>query len=128
MDTVNVIVEIPRDSKNKYEYDHENHTIKLDHHLIVSMGYPAEYGFIPDTLGGDENGEDAKLICVPAYDPNWKSATDISDVPKQVLDRIAHFFTVYKDLDEGKWMKVENYVGRAEALAELEASIARFKG
>jgi inorganic pyrophosphatase len=45
-----------------------------------------------------------------------------------VLDRIAHFFTVYKDLDEGKWMKVENYVGRAEALAELEASIARFKG
>jgi len=53
MDTVNVIVEIPRDSKNKYEYDHENHTIKLDRHLIVSMGYPAEYGFIPDTLGGD---------------------------------------------------------------------------
>jgi len=37
MDTVNVIVEIPRDSKNKYEYDHENHTIKLDRHLIVSM-------------------------------------------------------------------------------------------
>ena len=48
--------------------------------------------------------------------------------PKQTLDRISHFFTVYKDLDEGKWMKVENYVGRAEALAELEASIARFKG
>jgi inorganic pyrophosphatase len=76
----------------------------------------------------DENGEDAKLICVPDYDTKWKSATDINDVPKQTLDRIAHFFTVYKDLDEGKWMKVENYVGRAEALAELEASIARFKG
>jgi inorganic pyrophosphatase len=158
MESVNVIVEIPRDSKNKYEYDHENHTIKLDRHLLVSMGYPAEYGFIPDTLGGDgdpldalvlteyptfpgclieskilgmcnmtdENGEDAKLICVPTYDPRWKSATDIGDVPKPILDRISHFFTVYKDLDEGKWMKVENYVGRAEALAELEASIARF--
>jgi len=49
----------------------------------------------------DENGEDAKLICVPAYDPKWKSATDIGDVPKQTLDRISHFFTVYKDLDEG---------------------------
>ena len=104
MDKVNVIVEIPRDSQNKYEYDHENHTIKLDRHLIVSMVYPAEYGFIPDTLAGDgdpldalvlteyptfpgclieskilgmcnmtdENGEDAKLICVPAYDPKWK--------------------------------------------------------
>ena len=160
MDTVNVIVEIPRDSKNKYEYDHENHVIKLDRHLLVSMGYPAEYGFIPDTLGGDgdpldalvlteyptfpgcfieskilgmcnmtdEHGEDAKLICVPSYDPQWKSATDIGDVPKPILDRIAHFFTVYKDLDEGKWMKVENYVGRVEAVAELEASISRFNG
>ena len=160
MDTVNVIVEIPRDSHNKYEYDHENHTIMLDRHLVVSMGYPAEYGFIPDTLGGDgdpldalvlteyptfpgclivarilgmcimtdEKGEDAKLITVPNYDPRWKSATDIGDVPQRDLDRISHFFTVYKDLDEGKWVKVENYVGRAEALVELEASRARFQG
>jgi inorganic pyrophosphatase len=76
----------------------------------------------------DEKGEDAKLICVPDYDPAWKSAKDITDVPKATLDKISHFFTVYKDLDEGKWVKVENYVGRKEALAELEASIARYKG
>lgn len=158
MDTVNVIVEIPRFSQNKYEYDHDTHTIKLDRHLLVAMGYPAEYGFIPDTLGGDgdpldalvltefptfpgclietkvlgmcimtdENGEDAKLITVPNYDPRWKGATDIGDVPKDILERISHFFTVYKDLDEGKWVKVENYVGRAEALVELEASRARY--
>ena len=49
-------------------------------------------------------------------------------MPKATLDKISHFFTVYKDLDEGKWVKVENYVGRKEALAELEASIARYKG
>jgi inorganic pyrophosphatase len=158
MDTVNVIVEIPRFSQNKYEYDHEAHTIKLDRHLLVSMGYPAEYGFIPDTLGGDgdpldalviteyptfpgclieskilgmcvmtdENGRDEKLITVPAYDKNWKDATDITDVPKEILDRIGHFFRVYKDLDEGKWVKVEGYVGRAEALAELEAARSRY--
>lgn len=160
MDTVNVIVEIPRDSRNKYEFDHKTNTIMLDRHLIVAMGYPAEYGFIPDTLGGDgdpldvlvlteyptfpgcliesrilgmcimtdEKGEDAKLIAVPAYDPQWKSATDIGDVPKSTLDRISHFFTVYKDLDEGKWVKVEHWVGREEALAELEASRARYQG
>jgi inorganic pyrophosphatase len=160
METVNVIVEIPRGSQNKYEYDHENHIIKLDRHLIVSMGYPAEYGFIPDTLGGDgdpldalvlteyptfpgclieskilgmcimedENGKDEKLLCVPTYDPSWKSASDIGDVSKAVLDRISHFFTVYKDLDEGKWMKVEDWVGREAALAELEASRVRFRG
>jgi inorganic pyrophosphatase len=158
MEKVNVIVEIPRGSQNKYEFDHETNTIMLDRHLIVSMGYPAEYGFIPDTLGGDgdpldalvlteyptfpgclietkilgmcimtdEKGEDAKLICVPTYDPKWKSATDITDVPKDILDKISHFFTVYKDLDEGKWVKVENYVGAKEAHAELEASRARY--
>ncbi len=160
MDSVNVVIEIPRGSQNKYEYDHDHHTIKLDRHLLVSMGYPAEYGFIPDTLGGDgdpldalvltefptfpgclieskilgmclmtdEHGEDAKLLAVPTYDPRWKTATGIDDVPKDVLDRIAHFFTVYKDLDEGKWMKVERWVGRAEAVAELAASRARFVG
>jgi inorganic pyrophosphatase len=159
MEKVKVIVEIPRDSQNKYEYDHETNTIMLDRHLIVSMGYPAEYGFIPDTLGGDgdpldalvltkyptfpgclietkvlgmcimtdEKGEDAKLITVPLYDPEWKAAQDINDVPKATLDRIAHFFTVYKDLDEGKWVKVENWVGRDEALKELEASKARYQ-
>src|ERR1700689_2659555 len=160
MDTVNVIVEIPRFSQNKYEYDHETDTIKLDRHLLVAMGYPAEYGFIPDTLGGDgdpldvlvitefptfpgclieskilgmcimtdENGRDEKLIAVPSYDKKWKSATDITDVPSEILDRIRHFFTVYKDLDEGKWVKVENYVGRDEALKELEAARGRFVG
>lgn len=158
MDTVNVIVEIPRFSQNKYEYDHDTHTIKLDRHLIVAMGYPAEYGFIPDTLGGDgdpldalvitefptfpgclieskilgmcimtdENGRDEKLITVPSYDKKWRDATDIGDVPKEILDRISHFFTVYKDLDEGKWVKVENYVGREEALSELAAARERF--
>jgi inorganic pyrophosphatase len=158
MDTVNVIVEIPRFSQNKYEYDHDTHAIKLDRHLIVAMGYPAEYGFIPDTLGGDgdpldalvltefptfpgclieskvlgmcimtdENGRDEKLICVPSYDKKWRGATDIGDVPKEILDRISHFFTVYKDLDEGKWVKVENYVGREEALSELAAARERF--
>jgi inorganic pyrophosphatase len=76
----------------------------------------------------DENGQDEKLLCVPDYDPAWKKATDITDVSKSVLDRISHFFTVYKDLDEGKWMKVENWVGRDAALKELEASRQRFKG
>ena len=77
MDTVNVIVEIPRFSQNKYEYDHENHTIKLDRHLLVSMGYPAEYGFIPDTLGGDGDPLDALVI---------DRVPDVSRLPHRVQD------------------------------------------
>lgn len=160
MEIVNVIVEIPAGSQNKYEYDHDAHAIVLDRHLTVAMSYPAEYGFIPDTLGGDgdpldalvltafptfpgvmieskilgmcmmtdESGEDAKLICVPTYDKAWKNATDITDVPQAVLDKIAHFFTRYKDLDEGKWVKVDGWAGREAAEAELVASRERFPG
>ena len=74
----------------------------------------------------DEKGEDFKLLAVPAYDKAWRDALDIDDVPKADKDRIAHFFTVYKDLDEGKWSKVENWVGREAALAELAKSVERF--
>ncbi len=158
MVTVNIIVEVPRGSQNKYEFDHETGTIKLDRHLVVAMGYPGEYGFVPDTLAGDgdpldvvvlteyptfpgceievkllgmcimtdENGEDAKLIAVPTYDRRWKDMNDIDDVPKDILDRIHHFFSTYKDLDPNKWSKVEHYVGREAAEAELVASRERF--
>ncbi len=158
MDPITVIIELPRGSQNKYEMDHESGRIKLDRHLIVSMGYPAEYGFIPDTLAGDgdpldvivlteyptfpgcaidvkilgmcvmadENGEDAKLICVPSYDTKWADTNDISEVPAEILDRIHHFFTVYKDLDVAKWTNVESYLGRKEALIELDKSAARY--
>ena len=65
MEIVTAIVEIPRGSQNKYEYDHESHLIKLDRHLVVSMNYPAEYGFIPDTLGGD--GDPLDILVLTAY-------------------------------------------------------------
>ena len=48
------IVEIPKGSRNKYEYDHELDAIMLDRFLFSSMVYPTDYGFIPDTLGQDE--------------------------------------------------------------------------
>jgi inorganic pyrophosphatase len=47
MDTVNVIVEIPRDSRNKYEYDHETNSIKLDRHLIVARAIPRNMDSFP---------------------------------------------------------------------------------
>jgi inorganic pyrophosphatase len=128
---INVIVEIPRGSQNKYEYDHEAHTIKLDRHLLVSMGYPAEYGFIPDTLGGDGDPLDALVLTeYPTFPGCLIEAkilgmcimTDENGEDAKIL------FTVYKDLDEGKWMKVENWVGRDDALKELEASRSRYLG
>ena len=48
---VHILVEIPKGSRNKYEWDEELEAIKLDRYLFSSVVYPTDYGFIPDTLG-----------------------------------------------------------------------------
>jgi inorganic pyrophosphatase len=59
---VDVIVEIPTGSRNKYEYDHENHVIRLDRRLFTATAYPADYGFVPDTLSNDGDPLDALVL------------------------------------------------------------------
>src|SRR5690242_9078885 len=61
-DTFDVVIEIPRGSRNKYEYDHERHVIRLDRRLFSATVYPADYGFIPDTLGEDGDPLDALVL------------------------------------------------------------------
>ena len=75
----------------------------------------------------DEAGGDAKVLCVPAGDQRWDHIQDISDVSAFELDAIKHFFVHYKDLEPGKFVKAADWVGRAEAEAEIERSIERFK-
>ena len=58
-----VYVEIPKGSRNKYEYDIAEGVIKLDRFLFSSMVYPTDYGFIPDTLALDGDPLDA-MVCV----------------------------------------------------------------
>ncbi|MGE5141259.1 MAG: inorganic diphosphatase [Rudaea sp.] len=52
-DIVNVVVEIPKGSRNKYEYDKQTGTIVLDRVLYSSIHYPGDYGFIPQTTYDD---------------------------------------------------------------------------
>jgi inorganic pyrophosphatase len=59
---VTVFVEIPTGSRNKYEYDPETRSIVLDRMLFTSMQYPADYGFIEGTLGGDGDPLDALVF------------------------------------------------------------------
>jgi inorganic pyrophosphatase len=61
-DSLTVIVEIPKGSRNKYEMDHETGHIVLDRMLFTSMQYPADYGFIEGTLGGDGDPLDALVF------------------------------------------------------------------
>jgi inorganic pyrophosphatase len=59
-----VTVEIPKGQRNKYEVDHETGRVRLDRYLYTSMVYPADYGFIDNTLGEDGDPLDA-LVLLP---------------------------------------------------------------
>lgn len=134
---VNVIVEIPKGSTNKYEYDKKNNLIRLDRVLFSPVYYPGNYGFIPKTLSEDgdpldaliisdnplypgvlaeskvigvlmmeDGGEnDEKILCVIKSDPKFKNINDLKDANEHELKAIAHFFEVYKKL-ENKTTKI----------------------
>jgi inorganic pyrophosphatase len=153
-----VIIEIPKGSRNKYEFDHELGGIKLDRFLFSSVVYPTDYGFIPDTLSldgdpldvmvcvseptfpgcqitvkpialfrmEDDKGIDDKVLCVPVSDPAWNKLDRLEDISDQLRDEIAHFFSIYKDLEQ-KAVKVDGWYPREDAVKEIEESRKRFR-
>ncbi|MEP7333369.1 MAG: inorganic diphosphatase [Terracoccus sp.] len=59
-----VTIEVPRGQRNKYEIDHATGRVRLDRYLFTPMAYPADYGYIEDTLGEDGDPLDA-LVLLP---------------------------------------------------------------
>jgi inorganic pyrophosphatase len=75
---IDVVIEIPRGSRNKYEFDHERHVFRLDRRLFTATVYPADYGFIPDTLSEDGDPLDALvLLDDPTFPGCWVSARPV---------------------------------------------------
>ncbi len=77
----------------------------------------------------DEGGPDVKVLAVPV-----NKLTDLysqmqgpDDVPRQLLAQISHFFEHYKDLEPGKWVRVEGWEEGDAAKQEIAASIIRFQ-
>lgn len=66
---VNVLIEVPLDSKVKYEFDKETEMITVDRFLFFDRGYPANYGFIPNTLSGDGDPVDVLVLSPEALAP-----------------------------------------------------------
>jgi inorganic pyrophosphatase len=152
-----VIIEIPKGSRNKYEMDQELGRIRLDRMLFTSTVYPSDYGYLPGTLAEDgepldvmvlleeptfpgceirvrpiavfwmrdEQGPDAKLLCVPSDDPRTAHLRDLADVPAEQRDEIGHFFEVYKMLEPDKCTETRGWEGRASAEAVVRASVQR---
>jgi inorganic pyrophosphatase len=61
-DAVEVVIEIPRGSRNKYEFDHERGVMRLDRRLFSATVYPADYGFVEGTLAEDGDPLDALVL------------------------------------------------------------------
>ncbi len=76
----------------------------------------------------DESGMDAKVIAVPIDKLSrlYRQIETVRDLSELLLAQIAHFFEHYKDLEAGKWVKIEGWLGPEEAKAEILSSVQRF--
>ena len=77
----------------------------------------------------DDGGEDAKIVAVPheKVTPLYKDVQDISDLPELTLNQISHFFQHYKDLEPGKWVKIEGWGNAEEARKEINDAVANYQ-
>lgn len=158
-----VAIEIPANaSPIKYEIDKDMDALLVDRFMATPMFYPANYGYINNTLAddgdpldvlvitpypvvpgsvirarpvgvlkmSDEAGGDEKLLAVPheKLTQLYNDIHDIDDVPQLLKDQIVHFFENYKDLEKGKWVKVEGWENADSARAAIIKSAAAYKG
>ena len=155
-----VVIEIPLNSSIKYEIDKDADALFVDRLVSTPMHYPANYGYIPQTLCGDgdaadvlvlfpepvqagsgircrpigvlqmtdEAGEDAKILAVPhdKLTTLYSGIKTLNDLPPIVLSQIGHFFEHYKDLEKGKWVKVEGWGDLEAARKEIIDAVERY--
>ncbi|PWW46437.1 inorganic diphosphatase [Melaminivora alkalimesophila] len=159
-ETFNVVIEIPAEADPiKYEVDKDSGAVFVDRFLSVSMRYPCNYGYVPQTLSGDgdpvdvlvltpypllpgvvvpcralgmlkmedEAGVDGKVLAVPTVKilKAYEHLKSVDDVNPALLKSITHFFEHYKDLEEGKWVKVLGWEGIEAAHKEIADGAAQ---
>ena len=160
---INVVIEVPIGGEPvKYEFDKASGALFVDRILHTPMRYPANYGFVPHTLGedgdpldalvitrspiipgavikvrpvgvllmDDDKGGDEKLITVPvdATFPYYREVMGHEDLPPIVTQQIEHFFQHYKDLEPGKWVKMNGWGDAETAKRIIVEALARAKG
>jgi inorganic pyrophosphatase len=78
----------------------------------------------------DEAGGDEKLVAVPIdkLTAIYREIQSVRDLPEITLNQIAHFFQHYKDLEPGKWVKLEGWVGPEEAKKAIIDGVKKYKG
>lgn len=77
----------------------------------------------------DEAGDDLKVLAVPISKLTtlYDHVNEPDDVPPLLINRITHFFAHYKDLEEGKWVTLNGWLGADEAKKEILAGVKRYQ-
>ncbi|MFT4306049.1 MAG: inorganic diphosphatase [Microbacterium sp.] len=75
----------------------------------------------------DEAGGDDKVVAVLGKDPRWAHIQDVDDIPEHTKKEITHFFEHYKDLEPGKWVKVDAWADAATAERLVAEAFERLK-
>jgi inorganic pyrophosphatase len=158
---INVIVEIPAHNLPiKYEVDKDTHALFVDRFMSAPMYYPANYGYLNNTLADDgdpidvlvvtphpvnpgcvvrarpigilemtdEAGKDSKILAVPhdKLTTIYKDVKEYSDLDDLLISQIKHFFEHYKKLENGKWVKVEQWLPREAAEQAIIEAVAAY--
>lgn len=141
-DEMNVIVEIPRGSQNKYEIDKETGLIALDRVLHTAQAYPFDYGFVPQTLWDDGDALDVVLLTtVPLLPGILVRARPVAILPmvdggekdEKVIavpaddPRFAHIEDL-KDVNPHTLKEIAHFFQTYKQIQKKEVSLGEFSG
>lgn len=148
---VNAVIEIPKHTSAKYEYDTDTCLFKLDRCLRSAMVYPANYGFIPSTKADDGDALDILIYCSTAIErgtlveckvlgcldmtdngekdykvlavptSHHKKYSELEDLNEDWLKIAANFFAHYKDLDH-KRVTVDSWLTREQTYSIIDSN------
>jgi inorganic pyrophosphatase len=128
--------DLPNDIYVAIEIPANHAPIKYEIDVLVVTPYPVTPGSVirARPVGilnmTDDGGGDAKVIAVP-HDKLSQLYVDVkeyTDLPPLLLEQIKHFFENYKDLEKGKWVKIDGWGNADAARAEILKSVAAYKG
>ncbi len=138
--TFDVLIEIPKGSRNKYEYDFDIKQIRFDRMLHTSMMYPADYGFVPETLALDNDPIDVLVLftnpvvpgCVAEVRPvgvlnmSDEKGPDEKIICVPVADPIADEVKTFKDINPHTIKEIEHFFRTYKDLENKEVTIGEW--
>lgn len=141
-ESVDVLIEIPRGSRNKYEYDKERGVFVLDRVLYSSVHYPTDYGYVPETLADDGDPVDVLVVVhqptfpgciVPTRPIGVLEMEDEAGLDHKVLgvpvsDPRYDGVSDLEDLGSHWLREIENFFATYKALEEKRTEVRQWEG